>query len=64
MLVPPGDIRRLAEAIAALAGDPARRAAMGEAARLLVERELGEEIVARETLALYRTALQESAGRG
>jgi glycosyltransferase involved in cell wall biosynthesis len=60
LLVPPHDIDRLVEAIAALAGDPTRRVAMGRAARALVEREFSEVIVARETLALYRTALHES----
>jgi glycosyltransferase involved in cell wall biosynthesis len=49
----------LADAIAALAGDPVRRSAMGRAGRVLVEREFAEEIVARETLALYRGALSE-----
>jgi glycosyltransferase involved in cell wall biosynthesis len=60
ILVPPRDIDRLAEAIAALAADPARRIALGRAGRALVEREFTEEIVARETVALYRSALQEA----
>ena len=38
-----------------------RRSAMGRAGRALVEREFAEEIVARETLALYHTALRERA---
>ena len=59
ILVPPHDAVRLAEAIAALAGDPARRRAMGRAGRALVEREFAEEVVASETLALYRSAAQE-----
>ncbi len=45
----------LAEAIAALAGDPVRREAMGRAGRALVEREFAEDIVARETLAALST---------
>jgi glycosyltransferase involved in cell wall biosynthesis len=60
LLVPPHDIGALAEAIAALAGDPTRRRAMGIAGRALVEREFGEAVVAAQTLALYRAALAES----
>jgi glycosyltransferase involved in cell wall biosynthesis len=64
LLVRPHDVAALAEGIAALAGDPARRAAMGRAGRALVERNFAEQIVARQTLALYRTALHEqTAGR-
>jgi glycosyltransferase involved in cell wall biosynthesis len=59
ILVAPRNIEALAEAIATLAGDPARRTAMGRAGRALVEGAFAEEIVARETLALYRAALQE-----
>ena len=59
LLVPPNDIGALAEALAALAGDPSRRRAMGRAGRVLVEREFGEERVACQTLALYRTLLRE-----
>ena len=59
ILVPPHDVEGLAGAIAALAGDPARRAALGRAGRELIECRFTDEIVARETLALYRTALAE-----
>jgi glycosyltransferase involved in cell wall biosynthesis len=59
ILVPPRDVHRLAEAIAALVRDPARRIAMGQAGRALVERDFSEEIVARKTLALYRAALRQ-----
>jgi glycosyltransferase involved in cell wall biosynthesis len=61
LLVPPHDIGALAEALAALASDPARRRAMGRAGRLRVEREFGEGLVAREVAALYRSLLRESA---
>jgi glycosyltransferase involved in cell wall biosynthesis len=59
ILVPPHDIDALTEAIAALAADPARRAIMGQAGRALIESQFADEIVARETLALYRAALAE-----
>jgi glycosyltransferase involved in cell wall biosynthesis len=62
-LVPPRDVDALADAIAALAADPARREVMGRAGRALIERCFAEEIVARETLALYRAALAENAAQ-
>jgi glycosyltransferase involved in cell wall biosynthesis len=61
ILVPPRDIAALADAIAVLAADPVRREAMGHAGRALIERSFAEEIVARETLALYRAAIAERA---
>ena len=61
LLVVPRDIQRLADAIAALAGDPVRRTAMGCAGRALVKRNFDEDIVARETLAVYDAALRERA---
>jgi glycosyltransferase involved in cell wall biosynthesis len=60
-LVPPRDVAALAEAIAALAADPAQRARMGEAGRTLVEREFANEIVIERSLALYRMLLDERA---
>jgi glycosyltransferase involved in cell wall biosynthesis len=59
LLVAPHDIAGLAEALAALAGDPTRRQAMGRAGRALVEREFGEEGVARQTLELYHAVMRE-----
>ncbi len=59
ILVAPRDVEGLAAAIAALAGDPAQRTAMGRAGRALIERDFAEDVVARQTLALYRAALQE-----
>ena len=59
LLVPPGDIGRLAEVIAALAQDPAERQRMGAAGRALVERDFSESVVAEQTLALYRAMLAE-----
>ena len=61
ILVPPRDIGRLADAIAVLASDPARRIAMGRAGRALVEREFSDGTVARQTIALYQRALREGA---
>jgi glycosyltransferase involved in cell wall biosynthesis len=61
ILVPPRNVDALAEAIASLAADAARRAAMGRNGRALIETRFAEEIVAGETLALYRNALLERA---
>ena len=63
MLVRPGDVRALSEAIAALARDTERRRAMGRAGRHLVEREFAEERIAAETLGLYETALRVRSTR-
>ena len=63
LLVPPHDVEALAEAILALAADPACRARMGRAGRALIECQFTDEIVARETLALYRAGLQARAAR-
>jgi glycosyltransferase involved in cell wall biosynthesis len=63
LLVPPRDVGGLAAAIAALAGDPKRRKAMGRAARELVERQFDEGTVARETLAVYDAALRQRAAQ-
>jgi glycosyltransferase involved in cell wall biosynthesis len=64
LLVPPGDIAALAAAIGALARDRERRRAMGEAGRILVERDFAEQRIAAQTLALYESALRErGAGR-
>ncbi len=62
LLVPPHDVEALATAIAELAQDPALRAAMGEAARAMIERQFAEAVIVRETLSLYRAALAERAG--
>jgi glycosyltransferase involved in cell wall biosynthesis len=62
LLVPPHDIDALAEAIAKLAADPLLRARMGRAGRALIEQHFTDAIVARETLVLYRAALQRRGG--
>jgi glycosyltransferase involved in cell wall biosynthesis len=64
ILAPPRDVGALADAIAALAADPARCEVMGRRGRRLVETRFAEEIVARQTLSLYRAALAERAAAG
>jgi glycosyltransferase involved in cell wall biosynthesis len=64
ILVPPRDVSVLADAIAALAADPSRRATMGDKGRALIVSRFADEIVARETLSLYRAALAERAAPG
>ncbi len=55
LLVPPRDAESLAAALEQLAGEKALRRRMGTATRDLVERALSDEVVAEQTLALYRT---------
>jgi glycosyltransferase involved in cell wall biosynthesis len=54
MVVPPEDAEALAAAIASLAGDPARRAAMGRSGRAYVEKFFDRAELARE----YRKILE------
>jgi glycosyltransferase involved in cell wall biosynthesis len=63
ILVPAHDLAALADAIAALAVDAAQRRRLGQAGRALVEGTFAEEIVARETLAIYLALLAEGASR-
>jgi len=55
ILVPYRDPARLAEALTRLALDPDRRRRLAAGARAMVAAEFGEAVVARETVALYRT---------
>ncbi len=55
LLVPPRDAPSLAAALERLAGDATLRRRLGAAARDLVERALSDQVVAEQTLALYRT---------
>lgn len=64
VLVPPGDVRALGDAMLALARDPARRAALGEAARARVTARHDPEASARATLAVYDEALLTGSRRG
>jgi glycosyltransferase involved in cell wall biosynthesis len=61
ILVPPRDVDALAGAIATLVADPLRRQTMGQNGRALIAAGFAEEVVAQETLALYRDALAHSA---
>jgi glycosyltransferase involved in cell wall biosynthesis len=53
LLVRPGDSEALADALATLLADPARRVAMGMSGRRLVEADFDERKVAAQTLAVY-----------
>jgi len=57
LLVPPHDARALAQAIGQLAADPARRQAMGRAARRRAEAEFDDRRVVSITLDVYRRLL-------
>ena len=57
LLVPVRDARALADAIRALASDPARRAAMGAEGRRRAETEFASERINEETLRVYERAL-------
>jgi glycosyltransferase involved in cell wall biosynthesis len=57
LLVPPRDVNALAEAIYTLVNDPARRRAMGIAARALAEREFAIERIVAQHLEVYRSLL-------
>lgn len=61
LLVPPNDVDRLAEAITVLAGDPARRAAMGEAGRRRAEDEFSLDRCVEGYHALYATLLDRAS---
>ncbi len=56
LLVPPGDPRALADSLSAVLGDPARRAAMGEAGRRRARRFAWEAVTA-ELVAIYDEAM-------
>lgn len=58
-LVPPGDSHALAQAIVSLLEDPARREAMGAAARQRIEHAFSARSRAERILSLYRAVLHE-----
>ena len=63
LLVPPGQPEALAEAVDQLAGDPARRRAMGRAARQRAEAEFDDRRVVSITLDVYRRLLGRPTSR-
>ena len=58
VLVPPGDVASLVGAVAALAGDPERRRALGAAARRRFEAEFDVVLWARRLRAVYEEVLE------
>ena len=62
-LVPPGDAQQLADAIAALLDDPARRTQLGTAARARVEEKYSWAAVAAQTANVYENAIAVHEGR-
>jgi glycosyltransferase involved in cell wall biosynthesis len=57
LLVPPGDIEALVQALHKLLASSDLRSRFGDAGRKIVEREFSQEIIVRQTLELYRRAL-------
>jgi glycosyltransferase involved in cell wall biosynthesis len=55
VLVPPGDVQALGEAVLALLGDPGRAAALGASARARVAAELDAGLVAERSVEWYRS---------
>jgi len=55
---PEGFARRLADGVNALMADPARRSAMGSAARTRVEKQFSWTAIAEQTLAFYETLVE------
>lgn len=64
ILVPPADARALADAIAALLADPARRTAMGAAGTRRIEDQFSWRVCATKTAALYEDVLARRRGNG
>jgi glycosyltransferase involved in cell wall biosynthesis len=54
LLVPPGDVQQLSEAMRCLLSDPAQARAMGAAARQRAADEFGAQKQARDHIALYQ----------
>ena len=61
VLVPPGDVAALADALHSLIVDPARRTALGQAARRKAQLEFEESQVIQATIEVYREAIGMSA---
>lgn len=63
VLVPPADARALADAIASMLADPARRAAMGEAGVRRIAERFSWAVCAARTAELYRSVLDARSGK-
>jgi glycosyltransferase involved in cell wall biosynthesis len=61
LLFPVNDAAALAEAMARLGGDPRLRARCAAAARKLVVERFAAEIIGRQTVALYRQAIEQTS---
>jgi glycosyltransferase involved in cell wall biosynthesis len=61
LLFPVNDAAALAEAMARLGGDPQLRARCAAAARKLVVERFAAEIIGRQTVALYRQAIEQTS---
>jgi glycosyltransferase involved in cell wall biosynthesis len=61
LLFPVNDAAALAEAMARLGGEPRLRARCAEAARKLVVERFAAEIIGRQTVALYRQAIEQTS---
>jgi glycosyltransferase involved in cell wall biosynthesis len=61
LLIPPHDPKSLASALKTLIGNAALRAKMGRYGRKIVETEFSEEIVVRQTMAVYEKLLSEKS---
>lgn len=62
ILIPPGDPRRLAEAVIQLLANPSLRAQLGENGKRKVQMEWSAGVVARQTIETYRKLLAEREG--
>lgn len=63
LLVPPGDVGRLSDALGALLADPQRRTQLGTAARARAQREFVASVMAERYESLYEQALSRSTER-
>jgi glycosyltransferase involved in cell wall biosynthesis len=62
--VPPGDVEALTRAMATLLSEEERRERLGEAARRRICSEFDWEDTARETVGIYRRAIDRADGDG
>jgi len=60
ILVPPGDVNALADAVLSLLADPSRRAQLGQAARATVESEFTPEQELGRNLKVYRNVMRKT----